>query len=272
MLQVLTFNSTMNGIDSILLQGLGPNDIICARNSLVHRNPGNQRYTAVVQEFADAYHATNEKTEKMAIRRQVAQRVLEYGGRFVRYEESSNSFEEITDKSKVREKIAHALRAADPKKKQATKQLRAIKAASGAAQKPSREQYDLRQDNPPLDHQIPAPSSLTPVVSSVEWNQIFARQRTLLRRFASDNCSGCPKPELISSQSASLEEQKPSACHPPSQLQQQQKLPPSSPGIDNDCWDPIPVHDLEPLPIHSPCNSPSISIEDFDNLFSSDEE
>jgi len=94
--------------------GVGPNDIICSRNSKVHRNPGNQRYNAIIQEHREAYQTTQSRDAKVRLTRTVLQTVQDYGGRFLKLDEDRGEWEEI-DATAKREKVSHALRTAlDP--------------------------------------------------------------------------------------------------------------------------------------------------------------
>ena len=93
-------------------------DVICTRNSSVHKHPGNRRYTVLIQMYYEAYQSSTLREDKSRITRQVIQAVCDYGGRFVKYDENTGTYQEIDSDAK-REKVSHALRTAvDPAKRQ----------------------------------------------------------------------------------------------------------------------------------------------------------
>lgn len=116
-LDTVSSNNLDSSSLSVTRDHVGPNDIICSRNSEAIKHRGNQRYNFLIQKSREAYQTTDQRNDKIRITRQIIQEVKAYGGRFLRFDKHKQSYVEINDEAK-REKVSHALRSAvDPKKK-----------------------------------------------------------------------------------------------------------------------------------------------------------
>ena len=112
-----TKNENVTGSASLLSRDEQPHllelqatDVICSRNSLVHKHPGNLRYNVVIAMHHKAYQSpTATRSEKSRLTRLVLDIVQAYGGRFLKYEPDLKTYLEI-DTTSRREKVSHALR------------------------------------------------------------------------------------------------------------------------------------------------------------------
>jgi hypothetical protein len=84
-------------------------DVICARNKRATKHPGNCRYQAFVRAHREVYQTSKLREEKSIITRSVIEKVKEYGGRFVRYNKKTGTWNDI-DADTAYDKVSHALR------------------------------------------------------------------------------------------------------------------------------------------------------------------
>ena len=88
---------------------LSPKDVICAKGLFGGNHPGNVRYNKVIQSFQKEYSYCKRRSEETRIVREIIATITRYGGRFVRYNGESGSWERLSSDLE-REKVLHALR------------------------------------------------------------------------------------------------------------------------------------------------------------------
>lgn len=95
---------------------LGPFDVLLGRDKTSHGNPGNKNFRQVVQKYRDAYQGAPMRKQKSKITHTVIESITSLGGRFLRYERTTGTYEPISQ-DECHEKVSHALRSARGGKK-----------------------------------------------------------------------------------------------------------------------------------------------------------
>lgn len=97
--------------------GLGEKDILLGRDKFAFSHTGNQRFRVIVNSYRAAYQNAKNRESKTKITTQVIQGIHQCGGRFLKKDEDSGEYVEVSNEV-AHEKVSHALRSAkDPKKK-----------------------------------------------------------------------------------------------------------------------------------------------------------
>lgn len=97
-----------------------PNDVLCGQDMTHSKQAGNLFFKAVIEEKAEIYHSLQSKKEKMAFTTELIRSFQEtYQSRFLQRpkKKGTTGWNKISEKA-VRDKFNHALRFADPSKKQ----------------------------------------------------------------------------------------------------------------------------------------------------------
>ena len=84
-------------------------DVLCGRGGKSNHHPGNKRYRQVVSEMKQMYRSTEAKKSKTGLSRAIVDHVCEYGGRFVKKDESTGQYY-VLSKAEARKKTSQALR------------------------------------------------------------------------------------------------------------------------------------------------------------------
>jgi len=87
---------------------IGHNDVLCGRGGLTNNHVGNKRFRKIVAEYQKEYLEARKK-EKTLIARQIVARIKAEGGRFLKKDEGSRTWIQVTDK-KATGKTSQALR------------------------------------------------------------------------------------------------------------------------------------------------------------------
>jgi hypothetical protein len=98
----------------IPLEGIQTTDVLCGRDKLSHAHIGNKRFRQIIAINREAYQTAPSRENKTSITCDIVTMVREYGGRFLKLDETTGEFQELGEHY-IREKVSHALRSAkDP--------------------------------------------------------------------------------------------------------------------------------------------------------------
>ena len=177
---------------------LDPLAIVCTRNSSMHKNPGNKRYNAMIQEYRERYQACSQREEKTQITKTVIKEVEAYGGRFVKFCSESETWVEIDSDAK-REKVSHALRiAGTSKKRRATKkQPASLRRMFSRQQEMFAKQDDDSSGTTPMKRDEPN------LMQEAPPSQSFASQ--ILNEFPASLLEPTPLPEVLGSRATPIQ-------------------------------------------------------------------
>lgn len=84
------------------------NDVLCGRGGATNNHVGNKKFRLIVAEYQEEYLNARKK-DKSGIAKQIVARVHQNGGRFLKRDQSNNTWVEVTTK-KATEKTSQALR------------------------------------------------------------------------------------------------------------------------------------------------------------------
>lgn len=84
-------------------------DVLCGRGGRSNHAPGNKRYRRVISEMKQTYKNTEAKSNKTDLSRAIVDHVCQYGGRFIKKEESTGRYYVLT-RGEARKKTSQALR------------------------------------------------------------------------------------------------------------------------------------------------------------------
>lgn len=105
------------------------NDVLCSRDKLSYSHPGNKRFRQLVIQYREKYQNAPSRAVKSKITFEIVATIKECGGRFVKQDETTGVWEEVT-KDYAHEKVSHALRSARdperPKPKQKRQNLKYV--------------------------------------------------------------------------------------------------------------------------------------------------
>ena len=85
-----------------------PDDVICGRGADARNHPGNRRFRSLINLHCDAYSSAS-KSEKTRITKTIVDDVVNKGGRFLKKDMATGSWNEIDSRS-CREKTGQSLR------------------------------------------------------------------------------------------------------------------------------------------------------------------
>jgi len=89
-------------------------DVYCGRDKRSHIHPGNKRFRKLITEHRESYQTAVLREEKTRITAQIIEIVHKYGGRFMKSDEKSGKWFEVSE-AYAHDKVSHALRSAkDP--------------------------------------------------------------------------------------------------------------------------------------------------------------
>lgn len=91
--------------------GLSESDVICGKGKLVHSHPGNKNFRNLIQFRRQSYQKACLRDDKKRITNYVIAAIHETGGRFVKLENATGRYIEVSEEYSY-EKVSHALRAA----------------------------------------------------------------------------------------------------------------------------------------------------------------
>ena len=95
----------------IYVDNIRESDVLCGRGGRSNHHPGNKRYRRVISEMRYMYRNTAAKSNKTDLSRAIVDHVCQYGGRFIKKEESSGRYYVLT-RGEARKKTSQALREA----------------------------------------------------------------------------------------------------------------------------------------------------------------
>jgi hypothetical protein len=96
------------------LDGVSSTDVLCGRDKLSHGHVGNKQFRRLIEKHRAAYQSAPSREAKTQITCKVIASIHGYGGRFLKLDDSSGTWDEVSDLY-AREKVSHALRSAkDP--------------------------------------------------------------------------------------------------------------------------------------------------------------
>jgi hypothetical protein len=109
------------------IPGVNATDVLCGRDKISHSHDGNKNFRKVIESHREDYQNAETRDKKTQITCRIIATVQGKGGRFLKLDEATGLWEEVSDQY-AREKVSHALRSAkDPhrprvKKPRQTKQ------------------------------------------------------------------------------------------------------------------------------------------------------
>jgi len=101
--------SSRKGATRLYVDDIREWDVLCGRGGRSNHHPGNKRYRNVVSEMKAMYRTTEAKTVKTDLSRAIVEHVCNYGGRFIKKDESMGRYYLLT-KAEARKKTSQALR------------------------------------------------------------------------------------------------------------------------------------------------------------------
>ena len=84
-------------------------DVLCGRGGRSNHHPGNKRYRHVISDMRTSYKKTEAKSNKTDLSRTIVDHVCQYGGRFIKKEETTGRYYVLT-RGEARKKTSQALR------------------------------------------------------------------------------------------------------------------------------------------------------------------
>mmetsp|Transcript_10247 Transcript_10247/g.15731 ORF Transcript_10247/g.15731 Transcript_10247/m.15731 type:complete len:141 (-) Transcript_10247:63-485(-) len=100
----------------------GPYDVLCCKSSEAYEYIGNRNFRALVQSHSSTYaKVSHSKVLKSQVVNEIIVSIRSPGGRFLQREKGSDSVWTVIPKSRIREKVGHALRRAVGKGSKKTK-------------------------------------------------------------------------------------------------------------------------------------------------------
>mmetsp|Transcript_20188 Transcript_20188/g.35557 ORF Transcript_20188/g.35557 Transcript_20188/m.35557 type:complete len:203 (-) Transcript_20188:89-697(-) len=106
--------------------GIHPSDVLCGRDKLSHSHVGNKNFRCIVEYYREQYQSSTSRDQKTQISLQVIAKVHENGGRFLKWDEATATWEEVNEQY-AREKVSHALRSAKDPNRPRVKKARKVK-------------------------------------------------------------------------------------------------------------------------------------------------
>jgi hypothetical protein len=102
-------------------------DILCGRDKVSYGHVGNKRFRVIVSMNRERYQSCSSREAKTRITDEIIKDVRECGGRFLKLNEQTNTYEDVGDEI-AHEKVSHALRSAkDPKKRAPPKKRKIVR-------------------------------------------------------------------------------------------------------------------------------------------------
>lgn len=106
----------LSHVENSTCSDLGPFDVLLGRDKTSHGNAGNKHFRKLVQKHRDEYQWAPMRKQKSKITRTVIESITSRGGRFLRYDPTTKTYEPISTVD-CHEKVSHALRSARGGKK-----------------------------------------------------------------------------------------------------------------------------------------------------------
>ena len=104
----------------------GKLDILLGRDKVAFSHIGNERFRVIVAMNRERYQSCSSKDAKTRITSEIIKGIHECGGRFLKFNEMTKTYEEV-DYKEAHEKVSHALRSAkDPAEKKAPRKKKTI--------------------------------------------------------------------------------------------------------------------------------------------------
>ena len=125
------------------VEGINPADVICGRDKLTHAHCGNKRFRHIIEMNREAYQTAPSREKKTSITIQIVKMIRECGGRFLKQDEATGMFEEVTP-TYAREKVSHALRSAKDPNRPRIKKKREVRKYVPTPQEDAQFQETLR--------------------------------------------------------------------------------------------------------------------------------
>lgn len=91
-------------------------DVLCGKNKECLEHPGSKSFREVVDRYVERYQQADSKYMKMEITKEIYTHLSEQSSRFLKYNSKTGLWQELTS-SAVRDKIGHALRFANRRKR-----------------------------------------------------------------------------------------------------------------------------------------------------------
>jgi hypothetical protein len=120
----------------IPLEGIQRTDVLCGRDKLSYAHVGNKRFRHIIVMNREVYQ-TGPSKNKTSITCDIITMVREYGGRFLKLDETTGEFQELSEHY-IRDKVSHALRSAKDPNRPCIKKRREVKNATSQHQKRTR--------------------------------------------------------------------------------------------------------------------------------------
>lgn len=130
--------------------GVEQTDVLCGRDKLSHAHIGNKHFRKIIESHREPYQNAQCRDQKTNITCQVIAQIHNANGRFLKLNDTSELWEEVTEQY-AREKVSHALRSAkDPsrpriKKPRKTKQYVPTEEEDAAFEEALKQQKDIFQ-------------------------------------------------------------------------------------------------------------------------------
>mmetsp|Transcript_14458 Transcript_14458/g.27536 ORF Transcript_14458/g.27536 Transcript_14458/m.27536 type:complete len:257 (-) Transcript_14458:69-839(-) len=93
----------------IYIDTIRDTDVLCGRGGRSNHHPGNKRYRHVIGDMRTSYKKTEAKSNKTDLSRAIVDHVCQYGGRFIKKEETTGRYYVLT-RGEARKKTSQALR------------------------------------------------------------------------------------------------------------------------------------------------------------------
>lgn len=91
-------------------------DVLCGKNKECLEHPGSKSFREVVDRYVERYQQADSKYMKMEITKEIYQHLSQQSSRFLKFNSKTGMWQELTS-SAVRDKIGHALRFANRRKR-----------------------------------------------------------------------------------------------------------------------------------------------------------
>jgi hypothetical protein len=102
-----------------------PNDVLCGKERLAISHVGNKRYRHLIETNRLTYQTASSRHTKTEITRTIEDNIRGCGGRFLKLNEETGKFEELSG-AETHEKVSHALRSARDKSQSPPRQKRTV--------------------------------------------------------------------------------------------------------------------------------------------------
>lgn len=111
---------------SEIVEVVQPDDVLCGRDKQSHAHIGNKNFRKLVLKYRQEYQTAPSREHKTLITCNIVAKVLGYGGRFLKMDETIGKWRNVGDQY-AREKVSHALRSAKDPNRPKIKKRREVK-------------------------------------------------------------------------------------------------------------------------------------------------